>query len=181
MEKWKQVPGYEGFYDVSNEGHVRRVGRNVTCPRNGHTHMRYIRARDLSICQIRGYPVVRLSKHGSVKTFYVHRLVASAFIGPRPNGLAINHIDGNKRNNRPSNLEYTTSAVNNQHAYDVCGKGAKIRRGERHYWSKLDANQVRKIRAMRAEGRTLHAIADAFGICIQHVSTIAHRRTWAHI
>ena len=59
---------------------------------------------------------VTLSKNGKYKPTKVHKLVAAAFIGPRPEGLEINHIDGDHQNNAASNLEYCTQSENMKHA-----------------------------------------------------------------
>jgi hypothetical protein len=62
------------------------------------------------------YPIVTLSKEGRIRYFTVHSLIALAFLGPRPEGGVVNHIDGNKLNNRPDNLEYCTPKENAEHA-----------------------------------------------------------------
>lgn len=93
-ENWRDVEGYEGLYQVSNLGNVCRDGK---IRRQGSR---------------RGYCTVNLCKHGVVKVYFVHRLVAKAFI-PNPNEYPIlNHKDENPLNNRADNLEWCTYSYN---------------------------------------------------------------------
>ena len=114
-ERWRFIEGYEGLYQVSNTGKVRRVGK---CS-NQHTSWetkRELKPGDNG----RGYKFVNLSKNNKVKSQYVHRLVAEAFIDkPEVDEyLTVNHKDGNKSNNVTTNLEWATYSQNNQHSYD---------------------------------------------------------------
>lgn len=109
-EVWKDVKGYEGIYQVSNIGRVRSLDRWT----NGLKHM-FKRGCIRKPFDTTGYDSVTLSNSGD-KTFMVHRLVADAFI-PNPNKLpCVNHIDGNKKNNIVSNLEWVTYEENTHHA-----------------------------------------------------------------
>lgn len=105
-EIWKDVVGFEGLYKVSNLGNVRSVARLGT---NGVVlKKRYFAT---------GYEKTTLYKNCKQTTFVTHRIVAEAFI-PNPNNLPqINHIDGNKLNNRVDNLEWVTCSDNVKHAY----------------------------------------------------------------
>lgn len=111
-EIWKDIPGYEGYYQVSNMGQVKSLSRLV--PHLGHEYLRKGRIRKLQENQ--GYLCVTLNKNSVSKSFGVHQLVALAFIpnpGDRP---FVNHIDGNKRNNCLDNLEWVTAQENILHA-----------------------------------------------------------------
>lgn len=102
-EEWKPVPNYDGFYDVSNLGRIRSVPRKSSsggvlkpCLDGG------------------GYPSVQLRGGNHDKPLYiqVHRLVAAAFIGPRPINLVVDHINRVKTNNTLQNLRYVTQSDN---------------------------------------------------------------------
>src|SRR5205809_2699802 len=102
-ENWRPVVGYEGLYEVSDCGHLRRVGR-APGTRPGYP----IRTPPNSD----GYPQCVLHDNGIKQSQRLHKLVAAAFLGSRPSGAEINHIDGDKTNNVPSNLEYVTHQCN---------------------------------------------------------------------
>ena len=96
LELWKAINGYEGVYEVSNMGNVRRDGKKLKLQ---------TRRRD-------GYIEVQLYKHNIAASQKVHRLVAEAFL-PNPNGLpVVNHKDENPSNNRADNLEWCTQKYN---------------------------------------------------------------------
>lgn len=125
----------------------------------------------------RGYLKVALCRNHVAVTKYVHDLVAIAFIGSKPEGMQVRHLDGNKDNNAAHNLAYGTPAEN---AADSVRLG-KTTRGERNPMSKLSVSSVRRIRQLIASGRTQKRIADQFGIRNSSVSNIRTRKTWAHV
>ena len=97
-EQWRAVKGYSE-YEVSN------LGRVVSC------------RGELTPARLpKGYLMVNLCKNGKQKPHYIHRLVAQAFIPNPENKPTVNHIDGDKNNNRVSNLEWATYLENNLHA-----------------------------------------------------------------
>ena len=108
QEQWK--PFAEGNYEASNHGRVRRrtPGKKTWAGR----------MLKLNIGGM-GYHRVGPSIDGKNVLMYVHHIVAQLFIGPCPVGKEINHIDGNKLNNRVDNLEYVTHKENMRHARDM--------------------------------------------------------------
>lgn len=99
-ELWKDIKDYEGIYQVSNLGRVKRVATG----------------RVLKGCKDKyGYLRVDLCKNGKHKNHKIHRLVAQAFIPNTENKLEVNHIDENKTNNTVSNLEWMTAKENSNH------------------------------------------------------------------
>jgi len=113
----KDIKGYEGLYTISDDGIVRgleRVVQRVGVGKGGHAcKPMTVKAKALkSYLAKNGYYVVNLNKDGVSKTTYIHNIIASHFIGERPKGYTINHIDGNKTNNSIYNLEYCTYLEN---------------------------------------------------------------------
>jgi len=118
MEEWKDVDGYEGIYQVSSMGNIRSLDRKITqfCHKNYFT--RNMNGRTIkSKTQNSGYEIVWLSKNGNVRAFTVHRIALVAFTGFTPIGLDINHIDGDKRNNKIENIEWCSKSENIKHSY----------------------------------------------------------------
>ena len=119
-EMWKDIVGYEGLYQVSNEGNVRTTKRQGT--KGG---LLKISVSDKYAAK---YCYVRLHKNCGEKSFWVHRLVAEAFI-PNPDGLhQVNHKDQNPSNNMVDNLEWCTVEYNmnygtiRERQKDTCSK-----------------------------------------------------------
>lgn len=106
-EIWKPVKDFEGLYEVSNFGNVRRVWRYG---RKWEGMCKPKHTKD-------GYLETTLIKNSKPKCVRTHRLVAFAFCENPHNKLEVNHIDGNKQNNRADNLEWVTSSENQKHAY----------------------------------------------------------------
>lgn len=116
MEIWKDIEGYEGYYQVSSTGKVKslarfRLGKNGTLV----PIKEKILANKISKS---GYCIVGLYKNGDKKFFSVHRLVATAFIENTYAKETVNHKDGNKENNNVSNLEWSTHKEQMKHAVD---------------------------------------------------------------
>lgn len=109
-ETWKPVVGYEGLYEVSDLGRVKKVARTIT---QADGTVKKIDERILKQSDSNGYQIVGLYRNGVSKSNWVHRLVALAFI---PNNdqskTVINHKDENKRNNSVANLEWCTYKYN---------------------------------------------------------------------
>jgi hypothetical protein len=116
VEEWRAVVGFEGLYEVSSLGLVRRVG-NAAKSGNGRGGGARL-GRVLALTPHNGgYVHVQLWKDGTPTTRLVHLVVAAAFLGPCPDGLEVNHEDGDKSNCAVTNLEYLTRPENLRHAY----------------------------------------------------------------
>ena len=102
-EIWLPIPNFEGLYEVSNLGRVKRLHSKTT-----RILVPYITRR--------GYGRVVLSKNGKPHKWLVHRLVATVFVSNPDNKPQVNHIDGNKHNNTANNLEWVTQIENQLHA-----------------------------------------------------------------
>lgn len=118
-ERWKDINGYEGLYQISDYGRVKSLSRLVKV-RNTYTHRR-IKSRILkvSINKSTKYPIVNLhTLHGKDKVFYLHRLVGEHFIKNKNNLPVVMHNDDDKNNTHYSNLKWGTYQENIQDAYD---------------------------------------------------------------
>lgn len=122
-EIWKEIPNYEGYFEVSNLGNFRSKDRQVPSRWGG---TRNYPGKPLKVENMEdGYCRIVLMKDGHKKRFMCHRLVAITFI-PNPNNLPqVNHIDGNRSNNCVENLEWCTQSDNERHAVDILGKTMK--------------------------------------------------------
>lgn len=111
--QWVDISGYEGYYQINEEGQVKSLSRSIA--RKGKVHQLKERLMSISVKK-EGYHFVRLSKDSHDIGFRINRLVAQAFI-PNPMNLPeVNHKDGNKANNHVSNLEWVTRRENLLHA-----------------------------------------------------------------
>lgn len=156
---------YEG-YEVSNLGNVRRVGRG-----------RGFRAgRNLSPNRSsRGYPQVRMTINGVKIVRSVHTLVAEAFLGARPKGSHVRHLDGNKTNNGLNNLAYGTPKEN---AEDSVRLGVLVR-GNSHWSSKINQDQAADCIRRLNSGESPTRISAETGVGRNTVYKIKYGESWA--
>lgn len=110
-EQWKPVAGYEGIYEVSDQGRVRSLDRTIVY-RDGRVWRAKGKMLNPSRAKDGGYPVVVLSQHSKRAHHYVHRLVLETFVGPPPEGMECRHMDGNPENNTVENLRWGTRYEN---------------------------------------------------------------------
>lgn len=135
-EIWKDVVDYENVYEVSNLGNVRRHLKATYHKTKAGlpTSQRLNRLGYLTVC-------LSYKNKSQVKT--VHQLVAAAFLPNFKYGDVVNHIDGNKQNNRVDNLEKSTASKNNQHAYQT---GLKPVNGKRTTYKGVSIGYKRRQR-----------------------------------
>jgi hypothetical protein len=176
MARWKQILTYPQ-YEVSDCGLVRRGNKTLSQSPN-----------------VNGYPRVSMSINGKSVTRLVHALVMEAFVGPRPEGLQIRHIDGSKTNNAVKNLAYCTPSENEADKFihgtksvgDKNGMRTKPEsrpRGARHGKARLDETNVLHIKKQLSFGirGTAAKLARQFGVSAQAISDIKSGRAWGHI
>ena len=116
-ELWREVPGYDGRYEVSNHGRVKSNDMVIFNHLTGNNNFR--KGRVLSLQNRNGYLQVRLLMNGVGQTVKVHRLVAESFVKKEKGCNVVNHLDGDKTNNKSENLEWTTVKGNVRHAWDM--------------------------------------------------------------
>lgn len=182
-EIWKDISGYEGYYQVSNQGRVRSLDRTI--PHNlfpGKTrklcgHIMKTNSKD-------EYVSVSLCKDGCVYSAVVHRLVATAFIPNPENKPQVNHIDGNKHNNAVENLEWVTDVENKHHAIET-GLNDKSSwftseraKEEGEKWNVLQRKPVRCIETSE-EFPSIKACAQHFNITSSTISEkLKYNKPW---
>lgn len=166
-EEWKSIPDYEGWYEASSFGRIRRV---LAC--RGATAGRIL-------CQSPqgDYLAVSLYKNDKKTKFGVHILIALAFHGLRPVGHVVNHIDTNKHNNRAGNLEWVTHLENVAHAIENGLCGGKPMPGEQNGRAKLTAEQVREIRRLKGQVGA-RVLAKRFGVSRSAIQFIHQNKHW---
>lgn len=110
-EQWKDIKGYEGYYQVSDQGRVRGLDRTVP---GGRWGTQFVKGGIISqVVRRDGYPTVHLRKDGKRIKHLVHRLVLEAFCGKRPEGMEARHLNDDKMDARLKNLEWGTRSENN--------------------------------------------------------------------
>lgn len=166
MSRWSVILG--GDYAVSDDGRVQRVtpGRRTWPGR--------MLKLTLKTC---GYMKVSPVLNGKNVHCYVHDLVAEAFIGPKPEGKEVNHIDGVKTNNVWTNLEYVTHLGNMGHARrtGLSPVGSRCNRGH------TTEEDVRMMRILRELGVRTGEIAVLFDVSAPCASEIVTRKKWRHV
>jgi len=175
-EKWLPVKGYEGLYEVSDQGRVRSLPRTVLMRKNGKEFQRKIKGvLRLPNKNNHGYPMVQLFADGGSKWALIHSLVMTAFVGPS-NGLDVRHLDGSRDNNALSNLCYGTRKENVADAR----KHGTIARGVKNGQSKLTEEQVRFARSMsRTKQVSQGQLAKIWGVSQSAVSLAASGVSWS--
>lgn len=156
----KYIKGWEGLYSITKSGHIY-----------SHRLNGFLRPAPNPA----GYLHATLKDNGRKNTYDLHRLVAEMFI---PNPLSkkeVNHLNGNKADNRTSNLEWATPRENGSHA----SRTGLVPRGERNHNAKLTTDKVRKIRS--SIGKSQSQLAREFGVSQGTIWEILHRQIWKQI
>lgn len=166
-EIWKDIPGYEGKYQVSNEGRIRSMDRLVRC---AHGASRLVRGRILKPASTQHNPHLYVVLGHGANGSLVHKLVAETFLGPRPEGLDIRHLDGDATNNRADNLAYGTRTENILDVYRI-GKA----------WRKLTSEQALDIYKRLQGGERGRDLASEYGVGEAAISAIKTGRSFAWI
>lgn len=167
---WTPLPGFDGVYEYSADGSVRRISGK----RKG-----WVLKPTIIGLGYEGYYVQ--DSRANRAMFFRHRLVAMANIPNPDNRPEVNHKDGNKSNNQPANLEWVTHAENMAHAARTGLMRCTIGPGEKSRAAKLTDEKVRTIKRRLAAGERHGPIAADFGVSPSTIGWIAKGRTWAHV
>jgi hypothetical protein len=145
-EIWKDIPGYEGYYQVSGLGNVRSLDRVEHC---SDDNTRFRKGRVLKPFDRAGYQACCLSANRTQRLHYIHQLVAMTFLGHTPNGhtLVVDHINGKKDDNRLENLQL----ISQRHNTSKDRKGTSKHTGVS--WSSIAKRWKASI---RINGKTVH-------------------------
>lgn len=175
MEIWKDIKGYEGIYQVSNTGRVKRlVGyqrlkekilKNFLCGKNWSMYYK-----------------VRLYKKDNGKYFAVHRLMALAFLDNPNNYLEVRHLDGDRFNNVIENLAFGTHQMNMQDSIKHGTFHIPDNTGERNGKSKLTEFLVKEIRYLYDNNiMRQNKIAAKYKMSLAGINAIVLRKNWKHV
>ena len=176
MEVWKDIKGFEGIYQVSNQGEVKSLERKTF--NNGTKKQNIIKEKILKKPLDKdGYIRYCLFKNGKRFSLKAYRLVAIEFIDNPQNKSQVNHIDGNKINNSVLNLEWVTPRENTIHAI-LNGLSFQVG-GEKHHMSKINSKQVSEIFSIyQTEKIPQHKLAEIYGISQSQISRILNKKRW---
>lgn len=174
---WKNVKGFEGFYQVSNEGDVRSLDRLIDG--GGTQNKRKLKGVLLKGgVSNSGYVKFTLTNSGKMKYYSGHRLVALNFI-PNPNNYEqVNHIDGDKLNNNVNNLEWCDSFYNMKHAEDL---GLVNNKGTNSPNNKYSEAQIIEVKKLLQEGYSSVKIARMTGVNRTTVYRVRTKKQWKHL
>lgn len=158
MEIWKDIPGYEGYYQASSFGQIKSFKRR------GNWKDRILRPN-----RNRRYLIVNLKIPGvNTKELLVHRLIAETFISNPENKPIVNHKNGNKHDNHVDNLEWVTYSKNNQHAFDM-GLISKenLARSHQKKIDQFDSNNhlIKTWRSIKEAGENLNLSRSGISRC----------------
>jgi hypothetical protein len=184
-ERWLPVPGFEGLYEVSDQGRARSLPHRVKI-HHGATRLSPGRVLKPGPASKYGHLRVTLCREHETYPIQVHQLVMLAFVGPCPDGMEVRHLDSNPANNALSNLTYGTRAEN---AQDRVQNGTDNNARKTHcptcslpydevntYWYK-GARQCKNCRSRRSREQQQGPSADLSPAELEDRRTLARERT----
>lgn len=174
-EEWREIPGSDGFYEVSSLGRARSWRKKSGRRANIRAEQPKILS---SACDADGYHRFVFLASGIRKTVKVHRMILLAFIGPPLDADEQGcHLDGNVDNNRLENLAWGTAKTNAQHRR-LHGTNAE---GARAGLSKLTDNIVRELRQETLGRGSIAHLARRYGVNWTTVKNVLGRKTWGNV
>jgi hypothetical protein len=174
MVKWKSAFGLSGLYEVSDSGQVVRI---ATYGRNPKPIRRALKPHK----KPNGYLAIDMQRDQERHRFYVHRLVWQTFRGVIPNGLEINHRNGDKADNRLKNLELITRSDNMLHSFQTLDPSLNRSFGATHHKAKLSEDDVKEVLRLSTAGNSRNKIAELFGVSGTAIGYILNGRNWKQL
>lgn len=173
IEIWKDIPGFEGLYQISDKGRIKSLSRII---KQKNRSIKWPE-RILNCSKSRGYHGVKLYNGLILRSFRVHRLVAITFIDNPLILPEVNHLNGVKDDNRLENLEWCNRSRNVKHAYD--NKLIIPRFGDSSHSSKLSSFQVVEIRKLyKNKIYTQMQLAEMYNTKVSNINMIITNKTW---
>ena len=169
VEIWKPIPDFD-FYEASSFGRLRSL-----CVK-GHAGLKTKKPRILKLKNFSPYQQAVLCSSGKRISARTHVLVATAFYGKCPDGFECAHLDGNKRNNKASNLKWVKRVENANHKM-VHGT---LLQGNSHPMRKVSSGEVLKIRNLCGK-KSQREIGKMFGLSQQQISKIKNKTRWENL
>jgi len=170
QEIWKPIINYEGLYEISNYGRVKRFNRDKK--------RRPFKIRKLKKYNKYGHLSINLCKESKVKIFQAHRLVLEAFVGPCPPGMEGCHNNGNPSDNFVGNLRYDThkNNIHDKIKHNTDNKGSK------HNMAILNDIKVLEILKLLEKGELTHKkIAARYNVSRHTITKINNKKIWRHL
>jgi hypothetical protein len=168
-EAWRTLPGFSK-YEFSSFGNVRSIDSTDSMGRLKRGKV--LKLQNSS----NGYVILTLSSDNAKKTFQVHRLIAMAFLPNDSNMPCVNHINGNKQDNKVQNLQWCSYSENNQHAFDSKLKLPTKQDGRPG--TKLSLSKARLMRELARCGNEPEALSKRFKVCKQIVKDVLANKRW---
>jgi len=170
-EEWRPVSGLEGVYEISSHGRVKRILTNAAS---------FKEPREIKAQMTAGYRSILLRTPAGRRRFLIHRLVATAFIGPPPTREhECAHWDNDRLNNRVTNLRWATKTENqlDKHRHGTMPP----QRGSLNHVARLTESDVVEMKRLRRAGLFNRQIAQRFGVCRSLVCLINSGKRWSHV
>jgi Mor family transcriptional regulator len=176
LEIWKDIPGYEGYYQASTHGRIRSLDRWVNDNGGQRLHKGKILKNRINNC---GYFVTRFVIDNKVICHTTHKLIAMTFLTKSDPNLEIHHIDGDKLNNYINNLEYVTRGGHVKKTLKL--KQYKPNIGEKHPKAKTTEEDVVNIRNRYKKGETIKELSKYYKVHKNTIFQIIRGINWSHI
>jgi hypothetical protein len=174
MELWKDIKDYEGLYQISNLGKVKRLAKTVI--RSYHGSFK-IEDKILKPNYVSGYLKIGLTKNKKRIHYLIHRLVCLNFLGKHLEKIEVNHKNGIKSDNKLENLEWCSPSENSKHAYKI---GLRSQKGQKNNLSKLTDKQVYEIKYIKRNMSQIK-LAHEYNVSKSSINYIINNKTWKHI